>query len=161
MAPCGMSKLTPKTEKAKRLFVDFPMILKPHSWAPYRCPFSLFLTYTHTHTHLTAIYEILIFAKFIKFKILMEKTLFPNSEIKRSMLFDCGLKFAFYLESSQHFLILLKEWVSWDQALSNTSEYKSLSVYWLIYCKISKCIAVAHLSPVISWKGIWGGGGAL
>lgn len=26
MAPCGMSKLTPKTEKNKRLFVAFPFI---------------------------------------------------------------------------------------------------------------------------------------
>lgn len=79
-------------------------------------------THTHTHTPLTAIYEILIFAKFIKSKILMEKTLFPNSDRKRSMLSECVLKFAFYLESSQHFLILFKDWVSRDQAVSDMSE---------------------------------------
>lgn len=55
-----MSKLTPKTEKAKKLFVNFPIILKSTSVGH--------LTDTHKEDLLIEIREILILGKFIKSK---------------------------------------------------------------------------------------------
>lgn len=80
----------------------------------------------------------------------MEKTLFPNSDIKRSMLLDCVLKFKILrvflaLSNSLKWLDVLR-----PDTIKPVWEYKSLS----------NCIAVAHPSPVISRKGVWDGGWA-